>query len=94
MLFGFNIFYRTGLQKLEVGDGTKSVDYRNIVNEENKVQQKNKIGWQGKNKWLSKDVENSEDFIDDPNVPALIWMNYKISNKYLFQEYFCLFLLQ
>ncbi|CAE1329435.1 LRRC6 [Acanthosepion pharaonis] len=64
--------HKTGPQPLEVGDGTKSVDYCNIVNEKNKGQQKKLFGWQGKNKWSAEDGENSEDFIDDPTVPALI----------------------
>lgn len=69
---------------MEVGDGTKSVDYCNIVNEKNKGQQKKVFGWQGKNKWSAEDVENSEDFIDDPTVPALIWIISNFSNKSLF----------
>lgn len=62
----------TGNQKLEVGDGIKSVDYHNIVNEESEKQQKKKFVCQGKNMRFSEEIKNDEDFIDDPNVPPLM----------------------
>ncbi|XP_036367229.1 radial spoke head 10 homolog B-like isoform X2 [Octopus sinensis] len=65
---------RAQVERLEVGENLTKVDYCNIINENNQNQAVVKEERAVIKKWsvMYEDRKNSEDFVDDPEVPELI----------------------